>query len=180
MTQRSELTDVQKGAILALRPLYSYAEIETQLGIPHSTIFSFVNCAQKRESIENLPRPGRPRKLSNTTIRYLVHNAKSETRVPFKELRNLSNIDASIQTMRRRLRGEGIRKWRAVNCPLLTSEHAKKRLDWAKAHQHWTVNDWKRVIWSDECAVQKDSNATGYWVFRRQNKRESTLHRMYE
>ena len=172
MTQRHELTDVQKGAILALRTLYSYAEIEAQLDIPHSTTFCFVKRAQKLESIDNIPRPGSPRKLSNTTIRYLVHNAESKTRLTFKELRNLSNIDASIQTMRCRLRDEGIRKWRAVNCPLLTPEHAKKRLDWAKAHQHWTVNDWKRAIWYDECAVQKDSNTMGYWVFRRQNKRE--------
>lgn len=56
--------------------------------------------------------------------------------------------------------------------PFLTQEHARKRLIWARAHQHWTVEDWKRVIWSDECAVQKDSNATGVWVFRRQNKQE--------
>ena len=41
-----------------------------------------------------------------------------------------------------------------------------------KSTSSWTVDDWKRVIWSDECAVQKDSNATGYWVFRHQSKRE--------
>src|SRR5579859_6386672 len=41
-----------------------------------------------------------------------------------------------------------------------------------KAHRHWTVDDWKRVIWSDESAIQKDSNAMGVWVFRHQNKRE--------
>jgi hypothetical protein len=53
------------------------------------------------------------------------------------------------------------------------SENAKKRLAWARAHQHWTVDNWKWVIWSDECAVQKDSsNAMGYCVFERQNKRE--------
>ena len=63
--------------------------------------------------------------------------------------------------MRRRLREEGIRKWRAVKRPFLTQKHAKERLVWAKAHRHWTVDDWKRVIWSDESPMQKDSNATG-------------------
>src|SRR5579859_3271299 len=172
MTKGKELTDVQKGAILALIPLHSHAEIGAQLGIPRGTITRFVERARERDSIENLPRPGRPRKLSDSSIRYLVRNAESTTRVPFKELRNLSNIDASIQTMRHQLREEGIHKWRAVKCPLLTEEHAKKHLVWARAHQHWTVEDWKRVIWSDECAVQKDSNATGYWVFQRKNRRE--------
>ena len=172
MTKESELTDVQKGAILALEPLYSHAQIEAQLNIPRTTITSFINRARGRESIENLPRPGRPRKLSDADVRYLVRNAESETRVPFKELQNLANIDASVQTMRRRLREEGIRKWRAVKRPFLTQKHAKERLVWAKAHRHWTVDDWKRVIWSDESPMQKDSNATGVWVFRRQNKRE--------
>jgi len=172
MTREHELTDAQKGAILALIPLYSHVAIGAQLGIPRTTITSFVNRTRKRESLENLPRPGRPRILSDTAVRYLVRNAESETRVPLKALRNLSNIEASEQTIRRRLREEGIRKWRAVKRPLLTQKHAKKRLAWAKAHRHWAVDDWRRVIWSDECAVQKDSNATGYWVFRRQNKRE--------
>jgi len=172
MTKEHELTDVQKGAILALIPLYTHAEIGARLGIPRTTITSFVSRTKERESIDNLPRPGRPRILSDTAVRYLVRNAESQTRVPLKALRNLSNIEASEQTIRRRLHEEGIRKWRAVKRPLLTAEHAKRRLAWAKAHHHWTVDDWRRVIWSDESAIQKDSNATGYWVFRRQNKRE--------
>src|SRR5579859_6054225 len=171
MTKGKELTDVQKGAILALVPLHSHAEIGAQLGIPCGTITRFVEHVQERNSTENLLRPGRPRKLSDASVHYLVCNAESMTHIPFKELRDLSNIDASIQTMRRRPREEGIRKWRAVKY-LLTQEHAKKRLVWARAHQPWTVEDWKRVIWSDECAVQKDSNATGYWVFQRQNQKE--------
>src|SRR5579859_2900561 len=60
MTKGSELTDVQKGAILALIPHYLYTRIEVQLGIPRSTISSFISCTQKHKSIENLPRPGRP------------------------------------------------------------------------------------------------------------------------
>ena len=131
------------------------------MNIPHTTITSFINRARERESIENLPRPGRPQKLSDTTVRYLKHNAESNTHVPFKELRNLTNIDVSIQTIRCRLREDGIHKWRAVKRPFLTPNHTKRRLAWAKAHQHWTVDDWKCTIWSDECSVQKDSNVTG-------------------
>jgi len=59
-----------------------------------------------------------------------------------------------------------------VKRPLLTQKHAKEHLVWAKAHQYWTVDGWKRVILSDESATQKDSNATGYRGFGRQNKRE--------
>ena len=155
MMKEHELTDIQKGAILALVPFYSHAEIGTQLNIPRTTITSFISRTRDRNSITNLPRPGRPRKLSDSAIRYLVRNAESETHVPMKELKNLSNIDVSLQTMRRRLQEEGIRKWKAMKRPLLTLKHAKERLAWAKAHQHWTVDDWKRIIWSDESAIQQ-------------------------
>ena len=110
MTKEHELTDAQKGAILALVPLYSHAKIGAQLDIPRRTISSFVSRAKERESLENLPRPGRPRILSDATVRHLVRNAESETRLPFKELKSLTNIQASEQTMRRRLRENGIRK----------------------------------------------------------------------
>ena len=172
MATRSELTDVQKGAILALIPLYSHAKIGARLGIPRRTISNFVARTRKRKSYENLCHPGRPRILSSADVRYLARNAEANTRVHFKELGNLINIDVSVPTIRLRLREEGIRKWRAVKRPLLTPKHAKQRLAWARVHQHWTVDDWKHVIWSDESAIEKDSNATSHWVLRRQNKRK--------
>ncbi|KAG1529718.1 hypothetical protein G6F50_017806 [Rhizopus delemar] len=30
-----------------------------------------------------------------------------------------------------------------------------KRLQWAKSHQHWSVDNWKRVIFSDETKVNR-------------------------
>ena len=35
--------------------------------------------------------------------------------------------------------------------PFLTTKHHKAHLDLAYAHRYWTVNDWKKVIWSDGC-----------------------------
>ena len=45
-------------------------------------------------------------------------------------------------------------------------------LKWAKGHQHWTIEDWQKVAWSDECAAQRDNNPRKLYVFRRQNKSE--------
>ena len=35
--------------------------------------------------------------------------------------------------------------------PLSLCRHHKACLDFAYAHKDWTVDDWKQVIWSDEC-----------------------------
>ena len=54
----------------------------------------------------------------------------------------------------------------------MMEKHAALCLEWAKAHRHWTKEDWKRVIWSDKCAVKKDNEGRLVWVFRHQNKQE--------
>jgi hypothetical protein len=28
--------------------------------------------------------------------------------------------------------------------------NAKRRLEWCKAHRHWTLEQWKHVLWSDD------------------------------
>jgi len=38
---------------------------------------------------------------------------------------------------------------------LLTKRHRKERLDFALAHQDWTVEDWKTVVWSDETKINR-------------------------
>jgi hypothetical protein len=42
----------------------------------------------------------------------------------------------------------------AAQKPLLTSAMKKKRLAFAKKYQSWTVNDWMRVMFSDELAFR--------------------------
>jgi hypothetical protein len=32
----------------------------------------------------------------------------------------------------------------------LTDEQKRERLAWARKHSTWTIEDWKKVIWSDE------------------------------
>jgi len=45
--QRHELTDFQKGEIVALAPYFSHTEIANQLDIPRTTVISFL------ESVRN-------------------------------------------------------------------------------------------------------------------------------
>lgn len=169
--QCNRLTDFQKGEIDALRPYFSHREIGSELGIPRRTVSSFLQRSDERQSIENIPPPGRPRHTSISDDRYIARTAELETRVPLAELRRDVGLNVCEQTIRRRLKTAGIRKWKAVKRALLTQKHATNRLKWAKAHRHWTVEDWRKVAWSDECAVQKDSDPRQLHVFRRPKQR---------
>jgi len=175
MPQRKQLTNVQKGGIIALGQHYKPARIGRELSIPRKTVDSFLNRFQQRSSVENLPRSGRPRKTSSTGDRWLKRTVLTETKLPLQELKSICNIPVSIRTIQRRLREDDIRKWKAVKRALLSEKHARDRLRWAREHQHWTVEEWAKVIWSDESTIKKDNDTRTVWVWRHQNKEEKYL-----
>jgi hypothetical protein len=37
--------------------------------------------------------------------------------------------------------------------PVLSAKHRRDRMDFALTHKDWTVEDWKRVVWSDETKI---------------------------
>jgi len=64
------------------------------------------------------------------------------------------------------LREANVKKWLAISRPKLKPEHVAKRLKWAIAHKDWTAQDFEKVIWSDECSVEKSKDPRKQWVFR--------------
>ncbi|GBM65648.1 Transposable element Tc1 transposase [Araneus ventricosus] len=44
----------------------------------------------------------------------------------------------------------GLCSRRPTRVPLLTKRHRQLRLQWAREHRDWSVDEWKRVAWSDE------------------------------
>ena len=169
---RKELSQWDKGRIEGRSISTTGREIGHELHIPHQTVSSFLTRLKTRNSSENLSRSGRPRITTKAQDKRIVNAAETNTRLPFASLQNIVNVPASTSTIRRRLREDLIRKWRAVKRTLLTKERAKKRLDWALKYQHYTREDWAKIAWSDESAIQKDSARQQAWVFRHQNKEE--------
>jgi hypothetical protein len=41
-----------------------------------------------------------------------------------------------------------------VKKPLLRPNNKERRLEWAKAHENWTKDDWFQVLWSDEKKIE--------------------------
>ena len=48
--------------------------------------------------------------------------------------------------------------------PLLTQEYANARLIWARQYRDI---DWRRIIWSDECSIERGVGKQGIWTFTR-------------
>jgi transposase len=114
---------------------------------------------------------GRPTKLSPSNIRYaqcLIGTGKVENAVQVtKALQDIINQPLSAQTTRRYLKQSGMKAVVKKKRPLLTKRHRKERLDFAISHQDWTVEDWKKVIWSDETKINRLGSDGRKWVWKK-------------
>ena len=61
-----------------------------------------------------------------------------------------SDRKVSEHTVHLSLLRMGLRSRRPVRVPMLTRVHRQKRLQWAREHQNWTTEQWKKVARSDE------------------------------
>jgi hypothetical protein len=72
----------------------------------------------------------------------------------------------SANTVLRILHEAGLNKTKPTRKPGLSDPMRKARLEWCLAHQSWTLEDWKHVIWSDETSVVLCIRRGGYRVWR--------------
>ena len=78
------------------------------------------------------------------------------------ELVATTGVNIHVKTVRRRLLEAGRRACKPIKKQLLTPVMCKKRLMWAKLHQHWTVHDWKNVLFSDESHFEVHGQCGSY------------------
>lgn len=77
-------------------------------------------------------------------------------------------MELSAETVRRALKEVGMEAVAKQKKPRLLPRHIRQRLDFALQHQHWTVEDWKRVIWSDETKINRLGSDGREWVWKDQ------------
>ena len=87
------------------------------------------------------------------------------------EFQTDSGSNVSTRTVRRELHEMGFRGRAATHKPKITMRNAKHRLEWCKAHHHWTLEQWKHVIWSDESRFTIWQSDGRIWVWRMPGER---------
>jgi transposase len=144
--------------------------ISEVFGVPKSTVH---NTWTRFNSIGSVQpqRVGRPRKTTERDDRRLYLSTRRDRSLSYKELRQQFGLNISVSTIKRRLNKFGIHKYIKAKRPLLTPLQARVRLLWCIRHRDWTVAHWRRVIWSDECSVERQSNPLVEWVFRSAKER---------
>jgi transposase len=148
----------------------SSRQIASRLNLDRRTI-DRVRTVTRPHAQKNLG--GRPPKLNATAKRRLVRHISFGMVETAAELARQSSvvagIEVSVDTIRRTLREAGLKSFSKIKKPRLSSAHRRKRLEFAICHQHWTIEDWKRVVWSDETKINRLGSDGRKWVWKKPN-----------
>jgi transposase len=111
--------------------------------------------------VDDAPRSGRPKTSTATAELILKTMLKNSTTRGWSCKRIASEVSAipgwqvvSPSTVYRVLIEHGYGVYKRTVKPRLTKEQMEERLKWCLEHAHWTLEDWKNVIWTDETSVQ--------------------------
>ena len=84
-----------------------------------------------------------------------------------KTLQEMTGNTLSAQTIRNGMKEVGMKAVVKKKRPLLTKRHRRERLDFALSHQNWTMDDWKKVVWSDETKINRLGSDGRSWVWKK-------------
>jgi transposase len=70
-----------------------------------------------------------------------------------RQLTDITNKDFSVRTARRVLKRAGLKPRNKKKKPRLLARHIRQRRAFGKKYRHWTAEDWRRVVFSDETKV---------------------------
>lgn len=143
---------------------FSYGQIAKKYNLQKSTVQSI--CIKK--ALTGLKkRRGAPRKIDDRGSRRLLRQIMSGELDTAQELaKKNTEFKASSETMRRMLKRSGMVAATKVKKPMLTRRHKANRLNFAQVHRHWTISDWRKVIFSDESKINRVGCDGRLWCWK--------------
>jgi transposase len=129
---RAELSTEQRSAIIiALEGGGSPTALAAEFGCARSAIYSTWERFQKHQTVESLPRSGRPSLISPRAKRQVYQLARRNPKWSYTTLRSQLPQIVSKSTIRSILIGSGLRKRRARRAIPLSADGARKRRKFA-------------------------------------------------
>ncbi|XP_076326346.1 uncharacterized protein LOC143233705 [Tachypleus tridentatus] len=132
MANRKELSsDLKNRIIVKYKSRVSLSGIAKQLNVPKSTVQSIIDKYKLTGSIANLPRSGRPTKISERTKRKVLREVSRNPRLTRNDVQKLvreTGVEVSTSTVTNMLRSSGFRARRPSRTPYLKPVNLEARL----------------------------------------------------
>ncbi len=153
------------------------ANIATIMKISPKAVYCCIKRCQELGDLNRKPGSGRKRKTSEKEDRRIVREIKKDPLLSGADVRRTLNLEnISERTVRRRITesGEFYSRWQTPK-PLISEKNRLLRLEWAKKHENWTLEQWGKVFWTDESPFTL-RNHTKRRGWARRGKRLTSAH----
>lgn len=160
-------------------PKLSQQEVAHVVNVSKSTVKFWLKRYEETGDVEELDRPGRTRVTSPQEDKKIISMQERDREATASHIKKKLKLDVSENTIRRRVKESGLNFGLPLVKPLLSEQHMKKRLQWAKAN---TDRDWNKVLFTDECTIKLFQGARKVWrrkgehVVRRSVKHPPKVH----
>jgi hypothetical protein len=158
MVKTAEIhTHVRAGVVHLSTEGLSSRQISSRLGISQPSVIRILRKFNETGSTANLRRTGRPRVTTSRCDSVIRRFAVQNPFISSVEIRNnLPLPQPSRRTICRRLQIKfGLHAYQPARKPRLSKAQIKKRLQFCHQYKNWTVQQWQRVLWSDESTFQQ-------------------------
>jgi transposase len=153
---RKRLSRDDRLRILTLREVgWKMKDISKQLGCTERAVR--YTCKEARMTPQH-KRAGRPPKLNADEIDRLEEfmlSSKKTRRMTYQQLADnlYPEGDIGVEAVKYALKSRGYKRYVALRKPPLSEANRLARLAWANSHLHWTIDQWRDILWSDETWV---------------------------
>ncbi len=156
MGKKGDFSDFERGMVVgARRPGLSISKTADLLGFSCTTISRVYREWFEKEKISSERQLCGLKCLVDVRgqrrMARLVRDDRKATvtQITTRYNQSMQNIISEHTTLRT-LKQMGYSSRRPHRVPLLSAKNRKRRLQFAQAHQNWTIEDCKNVAWSDE------------------------------
>ena len=154
---------------------YLQKDIARRLQITQSAVSKILKRYRETGNYRRRPGQGRKRCTSAADDRFLVlqslRNRSLTSTYLRNELLNVRQVNVSSKTVKRRLRDADLKSRRPVKVPRLSQNDKRRRLQFARAHVNWTIEQWKNILFTDETRIQLWKPDGRNYVYRRVGER---------
>jgi transposase len=146
------ISPTKKARIVLLRTQgVSEKEIAEKYSVDRTTVnWIFKRYKESKDFYHAKKKTGRPHKFTTHDVHIAARMLASTRAHDVADLQRQHFLNLHANMTRKRLTKCGLKAYVRCTKPFLSNVHKKRQLEWAESHAHWTVADWKSVIFSDE------------------------------
>ena len=141
-------------------------EIASTFEIPKQTVSDTINLHSQRNDDKSLSRSGAPKLASEQDERAILRFVRRFPKKTYRQIAAEVAHTLSRSTVYRLLKIHGITNGLCKKRPFLTILAVKTRRRWCRERSDWSEEQWRKIIFSDECSVERGAGAQREWAFR--------------